>query len=90
MGFDKNKFALAASGTMGIAYVICAAFTAFAPELALRFLGWMIHLINLEEAVAVNVTLPGFFGGLLPILFYSYLTAWVFAWLYNKLSRYKV
>lgn len=84
MQFDKNKFALAATVTIVIAYVICAAFTALAPELALRFLGWMIHLVNLEKAAGVQITFSGFLLGLVPILFYTYAGTWIFAWLYNR------
>lgn len=84
MTLNTNRFALAAAVTMGILYIVCAAFTALAPELALRFLGWMVHLVNLEQATEVQITFTGFIFGLLPILFYAYIGAWLFAWLYNR------
>ena len=85
MKFDKQKFALAATGASGIAYVICAAFTAIAPELAVRFLGWMMHILNVEKFIGeVEMTFGGVILGLIPILIYSYIVAWVFPWLYNK------
>ena len=83
MELNKNKFGLALAGTMGIAYAVCAIFVAFAPELALRFLGWMVHLLNLETVTTVQITFGSFLGGLIPILFYSYLVGWVFSWMYN-------
>lgn len=86
MQFDKQKFALAATGASGIAYVICAVFTAIAPDLAVRFLGWMMHILNVEKFVGeVETTFGSVILGLIPILIYSYIIAWVFAWLYNKL-----
>lgn len=86
MTFHANKLSLAATITMGIVYTVCAAFTAIAPDVALMFLGWMLHLVNVEKfAGGVEVTLSSFILGLLPILFYSYITTYVFARLYNKL-----
>ncbi|MBI2625366.1 MAG: hypothetical protein HYW70_03490 [Candidatus Nealsonbacteria bacterium] len=71
---------------MGIVYAVCAAFTAIAPDAALKFLGWMLHIVNVEKfAGGVEVTFVTFILGLLPILLYTYLTAYLFAWLYNKL-----
>lgn len=91
MEFNKNKFALAAAGAMGIAYVICAAFTALWPAVALKFLGWMVHLVNVEKfASGVQVTFGGFILGLLPIVFYAYILGWLFAWFYNRLLKSRV
>lgn len=88
MTLNANKFSLAAAMTMGITYVICAVFTALVPDIALKFLGWMMHIVNVEKfAGGVEVTIGGFLLGLLPILFYSYLAAYVFARLYNKLVQ---
>ncbi|MBI2034098.1 MAG: hypothetical protein HYT13_03315 [Candidatus Liptonbacteria bacterium] len=84
MGINKNKFALALAATMAVLYVICAAFTAIAPELALKVLGWVIHLVNLEKATEVSITFGGFIVGLIPIFFYSYAGGWIFASFYNR------
>lgn len=85
MKFHAQKFSLAATLTMGIVYVVCAAFTAVAPDLALKFLGWMLHIVNVEKfAGEVQMTFGSVILGLLPILFYTYLATWLFAWLYNK------
>lgn len=88
MELNKQKFSLAATITMGIAYVICAIFTALFPDIALKFLGWIIHLVNVEKfADGVQVTLGSFIFGLLPILFYTYLGTYLFAWLYNRFVK---
>lgn len=91
MELNKSKLALATTITMAITYLICGLFTALWPDVALKFLGWMIHLVNIEKfAGGVNVTLGNFILGLLPILFYTYLGTYLFAWLYNKLIRPKI
>lgn len=88
MEFNKNKFGLALAGTMTIAYVVCALFTAIAPDLALKFLGWMVHLVNVDKfADGTEVTFGTFILGLLPIIFYAYLAGWLFAWMYNRLVK---
>ena len=88
MELNKQKFSLAATATMGIAYVICAVFTALFPDFALKFLGWMIHLINIEKfAGGVQITFGTLLLGLLPILFYTYIVTYIFAWIYNKLLQ---
>lgn len=88
MTLNAHKFSLAATITMGITYVICAVFTALLPDVALKFLGWMMHIVNVEKfAGGVEVTFGGFLLGLLPIVFYTYFGTFVFAWLYNKLIQ---
>ena len=85
MELNKQKFSLAATITMGIVYIICAVFTAILPDVALKLLGWIIHLVNVEKfAGSIEVTFGSLVLGLLPILFYTYLTTYLFAWLYNK------
>ena len=84
MELNALKFARAAALTAGAAYVVCVLFVAAAPDLALRFLGWLVHLTNVEQFVGFSVTFGGAVLGLLPILFYSYFGAWLFAFLYNR------
>ncbi len=88
MKLQTTSLALAAAATAGITYVICALFTWAAPNLALKFLGWMMHLVNVEKfAGGIQMSAGGFVLGLLPILFYSYLGGWLLAWLYNRFSE---
>ncbi|HLC88812.1 MAG TPA: DUF5676 family membrane protein, partial [Candidatus Nanoarchaeia archaeon] len=57
-----QKFALAAAATMGIVYVVCAAFVVFFPNLALQLFGWLVHLVNVDKfAGDVQVTALGIF-----------------------------
>lgn len=88
MSLDKNKFSLAAAATMGIAYVACGIAVVLAPEAALKFWGWMFHMVNLEEFLGnVGVTPAGFVIGLIETLVYTYVAAWIFVWIYNRLVK---
>lgn len=84
MKLHAQKFALAATITMSVAYTICAAFTALDPDLAMKFLGWIIHLTNVDKFTAIDVSAGSFIAGLVPILAYTYFGTYLFALLYNK------
>lgn len=87
MELNKKKFALAAAGTMGIAYVVCIVAVAVAPELALKLLGWVAHIVNTEKfAGDVELTLGGAALGLIQVLVYAYAVGWIFAWMHNRLK----
>ncbi|MBI5400609.1 MAG: hypothetical protein HZB12_00620 [Candidatus Yonathbacteria bacterium] len=91
MELKKHSFALAMSVTFGIMYIICAVFTALSPELALKLLGWVVHIVNVDKfAGGVAVTWGGVAMGLLEIVVYGYVAAYLFASLYNRFSAPKV
>lgn len=82
---NLNGFAAAAAGVMGAAYVLCAVFVVFWPAFALKLFGWLVHLVNVEKfAGDVAITIGGFLVGLAQAVVYTYIGAWVFAWLHNK------
>ncbi len=82
---NKNGFALAAGGVMGVIYVVCAAFVALWPGFALRLLGWLVHLVNVEKfAGDVAITFEGLIWGLVQVAVYTYVGAWLVALLHNK------
>lgn len=79
---------MAAAGTMGIVYVVCAAFVAFWPDFSLKLFGWLVHLVNVEKfAGDVVVTAVGFTWGLVQIIVYTYVGAWIFARLHNRFMK---
>lgn len=85
MELQKNKFAMAGAGVMGIVYVVCAIFVALWPDFAMRLFGWLVHLVNVDKfAGDVAITAGGFIIGLVQILVYTYVVAWLFAWLHNR------
>lgn len=88
MELDKNKFSLAAAGTMGIVYVVCAVFVALWPDFALQLFGWLVHLVNVDKfAGDVVITAGGLIIGLLQVLVYTYIGTYVFAWLHNRFIK---
>ncbi|OHA23630.1 MAG: hypothetical protein A3G52_02675 [Candidatus Taylorbacteria bacterium RIFCSPLOWO2_12_FULL_43_20] len=90
MELNKNKFSLAAAGAMGIVYVVCAVFVALWPEFSLKLFGWLVHLVNVDKfAGDVAITTFGFTAGLAQSLIYTYVGAWIFAWLHNRFMRQK-
>lgn len=88
MELNKNKFALAASGTVGILYIVCAGLVAIAPGFVLKLLGGVAHLVNVDKfAGDVQITLTSVGMGLIQIIVYSYIAAFLFSWIYNKLVK---
>lgn len=87
MKFHTTAFINAAAVTMAVAYIICSVFVVLWPDIALMILGSLVHLVNLEKAVEVKLTLTGFLSGLVQIEFYTYLTGWLFATLYNRFQK---
>ena len=85
MELDKNKFALSGGLTMGIVYVVCAAFVWLWPAFALQLFGWLVHLVNVDKfAGDVKISALGFIIGLVQVWIYTYIGTLVFAWLHNK------
>ena len=88
MNIDQNKFSLAIAGTFGVMYVLCVALVALAPAVALKLLGWVTHIVNVDKfAGDVEITVVGLIIGLVQILAYSYFAAWLFSFLYNLLTK---
>lgn len=88
MELNKNKFTLAASYTVGILYAVCVVLVAVAPNFALKLLGGVAHLANVDKfAGDVQITLAGVGIGLIQVMIYSYIAAFLFSWLYNKLVK---
>lgn len=86
MQLNAQKFALAAAATTAIVYAVCVAFVFAAPDLALKVLGWVTHIVNVEKfAGGVEITAVGLVGGFAQVLIYAYVFAWLFARIYNKL-----
>lgn len=85
MELDKNKFSMAASAVMGVWYIVCATLVALAPNLAMRLFSYMVHLVNLEAGV---VGWPEAVYGFIEVIVFTYVTAYVFAWLHNRFMKF--
>lgn len=85
---NTQGFALSAAGVMGVIYIICAAFVSLWPDFSLQLFGWLVHLVNVEKfAGDVAVTFGGFLAGLAQSVLYTYVGAWLIAWLHNKFCK---
>ncbi|MBI5798538.1 MAG: hypothetical protein HZB10_01230 [Candidatus Yonathbacteria bacterium] len=83
MELNTKKFALAATETGAILYVVCALFVAVAPDLAMTLLGWLAHVTN-TDTLARSVTMIGVAYGLIQVVVYVYIAASMFSWFYNR------
>lgn len=85
---NKKGFALAVTGVMGVVYILCAIFVALWPDFALKLLGWLVHLVNVDKfAGDVEITPGSLLAGLVQIIIYTYIGAWLVAWLHNKFCK---
>lgn len=88
MQLHTQKLALAATETVGIAYALCAAFTALWPDIAVKLVGSMMHILNIEKYAAdIQMTWGGFFTGLIEVMVYAYLFTFVLGFLYNRMVK---
>lgn len=86
MMFDVTNFAISATVTMSFTYIFYTLAMAFFPKFFVRTHASMIHLTNYNKYLNdINVTLEGFLWGLGQVIFHSFLTAWIFAYIYNAL-----
>ncbi len=83
MELNTNKFALAATVLFGVWYIVCAAIVAVAPKAAAALFSWMTHLLNVEGAVSFPEVIYGF----VEVIILAYVTAYAFAWLYNRFIK---
>lgn len=73
---------------MAALYIVCTLFVFFWPVLAVKLLGAAMHMVNVEKfAGDVQLTWGNFFLGFVPLLFYTYIGAWIFSWLHNRAMK---
>ena len=84
MSLDKNKFSFSIASTAGIIYIVCSIFVYLWPDVSSSLMQWLTHLANLDERA---VTLPAVLGGLVQVVVYSYIAAWIFAFIHNHSLR---
>lgn len=86
MSINVSKFALAGAIVAALAFLLCSLVVAIAPDLAARLLGWLFHIITVQQtSLNPQLTWSGMVGGAVQSLVYAYLSFGLFAWLYNRL-----
>lgn len=89
MKLNAGKFAKAAAVVMGIWYVVCATLVSIAPVMASTLFGMMVHMVNLDQFVAMRLTIGSLTIGFLEAVLLAYITGWGFATAYNKFVKEK-
>jgi hypothetical protein len=88
MKFNVNKFSCAASVAMSVMYVACAIYTYVFPTISLNLSASYLLMSNLSLfAPYLQVSLANVVSGLLQTFVFTYITAFIFAWLYNKMGK---
>ncbi len=88
MAKNANNFALAASATAGLAYLICTALCYFWPQFSLDLMAPMVHQTDLNQFMPLMViTLRMTLLGLVQWVVYTYALVYYWVWLYNFLER---
>ena len=86
MMFDVTNFAISSTVTMTFMYLGYTFAMAFFPKFFVRTHASMSHLTNYNKYLNdIHVTLEGFIWGLGQVIFHSFVTAWIFAYVYNTL-----
>lgn len=85
MQLNAAKLAGAVTAATLILYVVCTLFVALAPEASMAIAAGAMHIPGLGDALGdIEVTLGGFLLGLIPLLVYAYVGAYLVAVLYNR------
>ncbi len=85
MKLNALKLANAVAVTTFVLYVVCTLFVAVAPEFSMTILAGAMHIPGIGDSLGeVEVTFGGFLLGLIPMILYSYVGAYLIAVLYNR------
>ena len=84
MQLNKSKFARDGALTLGVVYVVCSLFVYLLPDFSVKLMQWLTHV---TIGTARMVTPEGFLAGLIQVLLYGYVGAWLFAWVFNRATR---
>ena len=84
MKFNSVKFALAATLTTAVIWVICSLLVFLLPQATIMASGDMIHM-DIQDMMW-SLTLSGFIKGLILWSLSVGLSAWIFAVIYNRLD----
>ena len=88
MKFNVNRFSVAASAAMSVMYIACAIYTYIFPASSLNLSASYLLMSNLSLfAPYLQVSLSNVISGLLQTFVFTYVTAFIFAWFYNKMGK---
>jgi len=88
MQLNATKLANATAITVFILYVVCTLFVVVASDAAMAIAAGIMHIPTLGDSLGeVSVTLGGFILGLVTLVVFFYVSAYVLASLYNRAVR---
>lgn len=87
MKLNSKALALSLGVLTSALSVVCAFLIRFWPEATMRFFGWVAHMNLLSFMGQRVVTWSNFLGGTAVMFLAAYISGWVFAFLYNKISK---
>lgn len=88
MKLNQHHIALAASATCGIFYSIHAALLTIYPKLYFSLMSAKIHLIDPDRYMGdFKVTPYGFVYGFAQAIICTYISGWIFAYLFNRFEN---
>ena len=86
MKLNVNAFANASAVLTGIVYVVCAVLVVLLPNFFRAVATSWFHGMDLG-AIWTGAPRGNFFLGLVTAMGGTWITGWLFAWLYNKLIK---
>lgn len=86
MKLNVTAWANASAVFMGIVYLVCALLVSTLPDLSRLVAGSWFHGLNID-LIWTGAPRPNFLLGLISAVALSWISGWVFAWLYNKLAK---
>ncbi len=86
MKLNVTAWANASAVFMGILYLACAFLVTTLPGISKLVAGSWFHGLNID-LIWTGAARPNFLPGLISAVVLSWISGWVFAWLYNKLSK---
>lgn len=87
MKFNLLALAHASAAVTGIVYLLCAFFLMVLPDLSMEVAKSWFHGIDISTLGAADITAGSLLTGLITLMAVTWMTAYVFGYAYNALSR---
>ena len=87
MKHNPTATANALATTGGIFYIVCRILVIIFPDLTFSFAQSWFHGINLVKSGSWDLSVTGFFAGLVSFMVLAWVTGYIFAVTYNYFSK---
>lgn len=86
MKFDSKAMALSSSIVVGVISIICGLLLLIAPDFLFAILNYIAHGVDLSK-ISMPATINGIITGTAINIVFSYIIAYAFAEIYNRLAK---